>query len=68
MIDTKSDILIGLKKYDEAIEYLSNLRQVLENNQVVLMNLAVAYISKKQYASAERIFSGIFSPFAVSIT
>ena len=55
VIDTKSDILIGLKKYDEAIEYLSNLRQVLENNQVVLMNLAVAYISKKQYASAERI-------------
>ncbi len=59
VIDTKSDILLGLKQHNNAIAYLNKHIESIGENPVIMINLAATYVENKDYNHAERILKRI---------
>lgn len=56
-LDTKTDILLGLDRADEAVEWLTREYMRRPNNQVVTLNLAYAAINAADFRLARTILN-----------
>lgn len=54
-IDVLTDIYINTKQFDDALEMLSKLNNLMPNNQVVALNYSNALIEAERYAEAETL-------------
>lgn len=60
-LDTKTDILLGLERAEEAVEWLTREYMRRPNNQVVTLNLAYAGIEAGEYSLIRRVLNDYVS-------
>ncbi|EGN75057.1 Putative Zn-dependent protease [Idiomarina sp. A28L] len=60
-LDTKTDILLGLERSDDAVEWLTREYMRRPNNQVVTLNLAYAGINAGEYSLVRSILNDYIS-------